>query len=101
MWLSQWQVDSEKEAINAAFAMIEAAAPTDGLEGALAVQTACTHAAEMAVLAKLDGGFGTERRIVALGSTATRLLKPLQCRWKFSGVCVMAVNNMRASSMFT
>ena len=69
MWLSQWQVDSEKEAINAALAMIEAAAPTDGLE-ALAVQTACTHAAGMAVLAKLDDGFGTERRIAALGSTA-------------------------------
>ena len=36
--------------------MIEAAAPTDEPEGALAVQTACTHAAGMAVLAKLDGG---------------------------------------------
>ena len=29
----------------------------------------------MAVLAKLDNGFGTERRIAALGSTATRLMK--------------------------
>jgi hypothetical protein len=62
-------------AINAALAMIEAAAPRDEIEGALAVQMACTHAAAMAVLAKLDSGFGTERRIAALGSTAARLMK--------------------------
>jgi len=62
-------------AINAALAMIEAAAPRDELEGALAVQLACTHSAAMAVLAKLDSGFGTERRIAALGSTAARLMK--------------------------
>ena len=55
--------------------MIEAAAPKDELEGALAVQMACTHTAAMAVLAKLDSGFGTERRIVAFGSTAARLMK--------------------------
>jgi hypothetical protein len=62
-------------AINAALAMIEAAAPRDEIEGALAVQMACTHAAAIAVLAKLDSGFGTERRIAALGSTAARLMK--------------------------
>jgi hypothetical protein len=62
-------------AINAALAMIEAAAPRDEIEGAVAVQMACTHAAAMAVLAKLDSGFGTERRIAALGSTAARLMK--------------------------
>jgi hypothetical protein len=61
--------------INAALAMIEAAAPTDELEGALAVQMACTHTAAMSVLAKMDSGFGTERRIAAFGSTAARLLK--------------------------
>jgi hypothetical protein len=49
--------------------MVEAAAPKDELEGALAVQMACTH------LGKLDSGFGTERRIAALGSTAARLMK--------------------------
>ena len=59
-------------AINAALAMIEAAAPTDELEGALAVQMACTHTAAMSVLAKMDSGFGTERRIAAFGSTAAR-----------------------------
>jgi hypothetical protein len=59
-------------AINAALAIIEAAAPTDELEGGLAVQMACTHTAAMAVLAKMDSGFGTERRIAAFGSTAAR-----------------------------
>jgi hypothetical protein len=61
--------------INAALAMIEAAAPKDEIEGALAVQMACTHTAAMAVLAKLDSGFGTERRIAAFGSAAARLLR--------------------------
>ena len=62
-------------AINAALAMIEAAAPKDELEGALAIQMACAHTAAMAVLAKIDSGLGTERRIVAFGSTAARLMK--------------------------
>jgi hypothetical protein len=62
-------------AINAALAMIEAVAPMDELEGALAVQMACTHTATMAVLAQMDSGFGTERRIAAFGSTAARLMK--------------------------
>jgi hypothetical protein len=61
--------------INAALAMIEAAAPKDEIEGALAVQMACTHTAAMAVLAKLDSGFGTERRIAAFGSAAARLMR--------------------------
>jgi hypothetical protein len=61
--------------INAALAMIEAAAPKDEIEAALAVQMACTHTAAMAILAKLDSGFGTERRIAAFGSAAARLLK--------------------------
>jgi hypothetical protein len=61
--------------INAALAMIEAVAPKDELEGALAVQMACTHAAAMSVLVKMDSGFGTERRIAAFGSTAARLMK--------------------------
>ena len=62
-------------AINAALAMIEAAAPRNELEGALAVQMAATHAAAMSVLAKMDSAFGTERRTAAFGSTAARLLK--------------------------
>jgi hypothetical protein len=47
--------------MNAALAMIEAAAPKDEIEGALAVQMACTHTAAMGVLAKLDVAFATER----------------------------------------
>ena len=62
-------------AINAALAMIEAAAPRDELEGALAVQMACTHTAAMSVLAKMDSGLGTERRTAVFGSTAARLMK--------------------------
>ncbi len=62
-------------AVNAALAMIEAAAPKDEIEGGLAVQMACTHSAVMAVLARLGGGGGSEQRVIALGSTAARLLR--------------------------
>ena len=62
-------------ALNAALAMIEAAAPKDEIESALVVQMACTHAAAMAVLARLGGGHGSERRVAALGSAAARLLR--------------------------
>ena len=61
--------------MNAALALIEAAAPKDEIQGALAVQMACTHAAAMSVLARLGGGHGTERRVVALASAAARLLR--------------------------
>jgi len=50
--------------------MIEAADPKDEIVGAPAVQMACTHTAVMAVLARLGGGGGTERRVAALGSAA-------------------------------
>jgi hypothetical protein len=61
--------------MNAALAMIEAAAPRDEIEGALAIQMACTHTAAMAVLAKLDIPFTSERRVVAFGSAAARLMR--------------------------
>jgi hypothetical protein len=61
--------------LNAALAMIEAAAPKDEIEGALAVQMACTHTAAMAVLTRLGGGGGTQQRVAALGSAAARLLR--------------------------
>ena len=61
--------------LNAALAMIEAAAPKDEIEGAHAVQMACTHMAVMAVLTRLGGWGGTERRVATLGSTAARLLR--------------------------
>ncbi len=71
---SPWGGISELS-MNAALAMIEAAAPKDEIEGALAVQMAATHVAAMAVLAKLDVAFATERRVAAFGSAAARLLR--------------------------
>jgi hypothetical protein len=62
-------------AMNAALAMIEAAAPQNEIEGAIAIQMACTHAAAMSVLARFGGGGGSERRLVALASAAGRLLR--------------------------
>jgi hypothetical protein len=71
---SPWGGISEV-AMNAALAMIEAVAPKDEIEGALAVQMACTHTAAMAVLAKLDAAFATEHRVLAFGATAARLMR--------------------------
>ena len=71
---SPWGGISEL-AMNAALAMIEAAAPKDEIEGALAVQMACTHTAAIAVLAKLDVAFATEQRVAAFGSAAARLMR--------------------------
>jgi hypothetical protein len=62
-------------AVNSALAMIEAAAPKDEIEGALAIQMACTHTAAMAVLARLGGGEGNAQRVAAFGSAAARLLR--------------------------
>ena len=45
------------------------------IEGALAVQMACTHTAALAVLARFSGGGGSERRVVALASAAARLMR--------------------------
>jgi hypothetical protein len=71
---SPWGGISELS-VNAALAMVEAAAPKDEIEAALAVQMACTHTAAMAVLAKLDVAFATERRVAAFGSAAARLMR--------------------------
>ena len=62
-------------AVNSALAIIEAAAPKDEVEGALALQMACTHIAAMAILARFEGGFSTERRTAIFGSAAARLLR--------------------------
>jgi hypothetical protein len=71
---SPWGGVSELS-MNAALAMIEAAAPKDEIEAALAVQMACTHTAAMAVLAKLDVASATEQRVAAFGSAAARLMR--------------------------
>ena len=84
-------------ALNAALAMIEAAAPSDELEGALAIQMACTHAATMSVLARFGGGHGSERRVAALGSAAARLLRAYSAQVEvFIG---MGASNSFGSSM--
>ena len=62
-------------AMNAALAMISAAAPKDEIEAALAVQMSCTHAVSMAILGKLDSGFGRDRRISSFASAAARLMR--------------------------
>jgi hypothetical protein len=61
--------------INAALAQIEALAPQNEVEAALAVQMACTHAAATSVLARFGGGAVSDRRVIALASAAARLLR--------------------------
>jgi hypothetical protein len=61
--------------VNSALAIIEAAAPRNEIEGALAVQMAAAHSCAMAVLARLGGGHAGERRVAALGSAAARLMR--------------------------
>src|SRR5262245_42394550 len=63
-------------AVNAALAMIEAAAPKDEIAGALAVQMACCHTAAMAILTRLGAAHGTERKVVTMAAAASRLLRP-------------------------
>lgn len=61
--------------VNAVLAFIEGAAPRDEVEAALAIQLACTHAVTMAVLSRLDGGFGGDRGMAIRAAAAARLLK--------------------------
>jgi hypothetical protein len=89
--------------VNAALAMIEAAAPKDEIEGALALQMACTHAAAMAILAKLDTAFATERRIAAFGSAAARLMRAyatqveVRRRMRHSGTQIVRVEHVHVN----
>ena len=59
--------------MNAALAMIEAAAPQNEVEGALAVQMACTHCAAMFVLSRVHSC--TQRSISAHSAAAAKLLR--------------------------
>jgi hypothetical protein len=61
--------------VNSALALIEGAAPKDEIEGALAVQMACTHIAAMALFARLQDGYQTERRTSLFATAASRLLR--------------------------
>lgn len=62
-------------AVNASLAFVEGAQPKDEVECALVIQMACTHSAAMAVLARLGGGYGFDRNVVAKASAASRLLR--------------------------
>jgi hypothetical protein len=84
--------------MNAALAMIEAATPKDEIEGALAVQMACTHTAAMAVLAKLDVAGGAERRIAAFGSAAARLMRAFATQVEVLRRLRSGASNLSASS---
>lgn len=59
--------------MNAALAMIEAAAPQNEIEGALAVQMACTHCAAMFVLSRVNGC--TQRSVSSYSAAAAKLLR--------------------------
>jgi hypothetical protein len=54
-------------------AFIEGAKPRTEMEAALAMQMACTHAANMIVLGRLAGGSAGERRVVAISCASARL----------------------------
>jgi hypothetical protein len=61
--------------VNAVLALIEGAAPKNEVEGALAVQMACTHAVTMAVLSSLGGAHGSERNTNMKATAAARLAR--------------------------
>jgi hypothetical protein len=72
-------------AINAALAIIQAAAPRDEIEGALAVQLACTHCAAMAVLGRIGSAHSGHRMVSAYSAAAGKLLR----------ACAMQVEALR------
>ncbi len=57
--------------------MLEAIAPKDEIETALAAQMACTHSAALAMAVVGDG---SDRRVAALGSAAARLPRAFTMR---------------------
>jgi hypothetical protein len=62
-------------AMNAALALIEAVAPKDEVEGALAVQMAATHSASMAVLGRIGSAHSGYRLLTAYSNAASKLLR--------------------------
>jgi hypothetical protein len=61
--------------INAAIAMVTAAAPVNEIEAALAIQMACTHMAAMAMMSRIGGAHGGSQRLPGLASATSRLLR--------------------------
>jgi hypothetical protein len=62
-------------AINAAIAMIGAAAPDNEIVAALAVQMAVTHMVAMAMMARIGGAGGFSSRLPGLASASAKLLR--------------------------
>jgi hypothetical protein len=62
-------------AMNAALALIEAVAPKNEVEGALAVQMAATHSASMAVLGRIGSAHSGYRLLNAYSNAASKLLR--------------------------
>lgn len=62
-------------AINGALAIIAAAAPTNEIEAALAVQMAATHTVAMAVMSRIGGAHGGPGRLPGLASASAKLLR--------------------------
>jgi hypothetical protein len=62
-------------AMNAALALIEAVAPRDEVEGALAVQMAATHCASMNVLGRIGSAHCGHRLLSAYSNAAFKLLR--------------------------
>jgi hypothetical protein len=61
--------------MNAALALIQAVAPKNEIEGALAVQMACTHSASMAVLGRIGSAHCGYRLLTAYSNAAAKLLR--------------------------
>jgi hypothetical protein len=61
-------------AVNSALAFIEAVAPRDEVEAALAIQMVCTHIAAMNILGRFAVG-GSERRTALFASASAKLLR--------------------------
>ena len=61
--------------MNLALAIIQAAKPQNEIEGALAVQMACTHTAAMALLSRVGSAHGGTRNLALYASAAAKLLR--------------------------
>jgi len=62
-------------AINGAIAMIAAFVPKNEVEGALALQAACTHMVAMAVMSRIGGAGGGPQRLPGLASATAKLVR--------------------------
>jgi hypothetical protein len=87
-------------AINAAIAMVAAAAPLNEIEAALAIQMACTHMVTMAVMSRIGGAHGGTNRLPGLTSATSKLLRAFSCQAETLRRLRMAATRISASSTF-